>query len=294
MLGKNVTVRKTCSIAAATLIFAGCGPSEEIVQQLAQAEVVALQKDSLVAAVAEYAQVMSEISSELAAVELEGRDMLIALESPLAASRDSIIEKIRFMDERMAQSQQRLQQSRRRIGQLTSISDSLRASMESTISNYESVLSTHRESIASLTEQVAGLESETQRLASEIGTLESEIDDAAVVYYTIATEEELLERGIIEKQGGARVLFIFGKSGETLVPGRDLDPAMFTAIDSRAVNEIPVPNPDAAYSIVSRHSLAFLENTPDEDGNISGALRIASPIEFWSASPFLIIVADED
>ena len=294
MLGKNVMVRKTCWAAAASLILVGCGPSEEILQQLAEAEVVAAQKDSLVEAVAEYAQVMSVISTELAAVELEGREMLIAIESPLAASRDSIIEKIRFMDERIVQSERRLRQSRQRIGQLTSLSDSLRATMENTISNYESVLATHRESIASLTDQVSGLEQETQRLASEIGSLESEIDNANIVYYTIATKEELLERGIIEKQGGARVLFIFGKSGETLVPGRDLDPSMFTAIDSRAVSEIPVPNPDAAYSIVSRHSLTFLENMPDEDGKISGALRISSPADFWSASPFLIIVADDD
>ena len=290
MLGKNVNVRRNWWVATASLFLLGCGPSEEILQQLAQLEIVAAQQDSLVEAVAEYAQVMSEISSELAAVELEGREMMIAIESPLAASRDSILEKIRFMDERMALSEQRLRQSRQRIGQLTQLSDSLRATMETTISNYEGGLATHRESIAALSDQVASLETETQRLASEIGSLESEIDAANIVYYTIATKEELLERGIIEKQGGARVLFIFGKRGETLVPGRDLDPSMFTAIDSREISEIPVPNLDASYTIVSRHSMAFLENTPDEDGKISGTLRITSQNEFWSASPFLILV----
>jgi len=290
MFLKNVMARKTCWGAAVSLILLGCGPSEEIVQQLAQAEVVAAQKDSLLEAVAEYAQVMSEISSELAAVELAERELLVAVESPVAASRDSIIGKIQLMDERMAQSEQRLQQSRRRIGQLTQLSDSLRASMESTISNYESVLATHRASIASLNEQVTNLETETERLASEIGSLESEIDAANIVYYTIATEEELLERGIIEKKGGSRVLFIFGKRGQTLVPTPDLDPSAFTAIDARQVAEIPVPNPDAAYKIVSHHNLALLENTPDEDGFLRGPLRITSPEEFWSVSPFLIII----
>ena len=94
MLAKKRIVNKTCWIAAASLMLVGCGPSEEILQQLAEAEVVAAQKDSLVDAVAEYAQVMSEISSELAAVELEGRELLVAVESPVAASRDSILEKI--------------------------------------------------------------------------------------------------------------------------------------------------------------------------------------------------------
>ena len=290
MLGKHM--HRTLGFAAVSLLLVGCnrGPSEEILQQLAQLEIVTAQQDSLLEAVAEYAQAMSEISAELAAVELEGRELLIAIESPLFASRDSILGKIRFMDERMALSERRLRQTRQRIGQLTQLSDSLRATMESTISNYESVLATHRESIATLTDQVTGLQTETDRLASEIGSLESEIGDANTVYYTIATKEELLERGIIEKQGGARVLFIFGKRGETLVPGRDLDPSMFTAIDSREISEIPVPNNDATYTIVSRHSLAFLENTPDDDGRISGPLRITSPSEFWSASPFLILV----
>jgi uncharacterized coiled-coil protein SlyX len=290
MLLKNAMARKTCWGAAISLILVGCGPSEEILQQLAQAEVVAAQKDSLVEAVAEYAQVMSEISSELAAVELAGRELMIAAESPVAASRDSIIGKIQLMDEQMAQSEQRLQQSRRRISQLTQLSDSLRASMESTISNYESVLATHRASIASLNEQVTNLQAETETLAAEIGSLENELTSANTVYYTIATEDELLERGIIEKKGGSRVLFIFGKRGQTLVPAADLDASAFTAIDAREVSEIPVPNPDAAYKIVSHHNLALLENTPDEDGYIHGPLRITAPAEFWSVSPFLIII----
>ena len=292
MLGKHVNARTTGWLVAASIVLAGCGPSEEVLQQLAQLEIVTAQQDSLMGAVAEYAQVMSEISAELAAVELEGQEILIAIESPVAASRDSILGKIQLLDDRLQQSEERLRQSRWRISQLNQLSDSLRTTMESTIANYEGVLATHRESIASLNDQVASLQVETERLATEIGSLENEIDEASKVYYTIATMEELLERGIIEKQGGARVLFIFGKRGETLVPGRDLDPTQFTAIDRRAVTEIPVPNPDAAYTIVSRHNLEFLENVPDEEGQIQGPLRITSPNEFWDASLFLIIVEE--
>jgi len=292
MLGKTVHVCRTGLFAAATIALAACGPSEEIQQQLAQLEIVTAQQDSLVGAVAEYAQVMSEISAELAAVELEGRELMIVAESPLAASRDSILGKIQFMNERMEQSEQRLRQARWRVSQLTSISDSLRTTLESTIENYEDVLASHRESITSLTEQVESLEVETERLASEVGTLENELTEANTVYYTIATQDELLERGIIEKKGGSRVLFIFGKRGQTLVPARDLDPSMFTQIDSREVSEIPVPDPDAAYTIVSMHNTELLENQPDEDGKIRGDLRITSPSDFWSASPYLILVTD--
>lgn len=292
MLGRDVDVKRRWWIAVAAIGIVGCGPSEEVQQQLAQLEVVTARQDSLVDEVAEYAQIMSEISSELADVEMEGRELLIAVESPLAASRDSILGKIRYITERMEHSEQRLAQSRRRVRQLTHISDSLRTTLENTISNYEDVLATQRESIETLTDRVTNLEGENERLASEVDTLENELTDARTVYYTIATRKELLERGIIEKKGGSRVLFIFGKRGETLVPCRELDPNQFTAIDSREVSEIPVPDPEATYTIVSRHNIALLENQADDDGRIRGDLRIASPEEFWSASPFLILVSD--
>lgn len=292
MFGKSVKLRNKFWFAAAAVILAGCGPSEEVQQQLAQLEVVTARQDSLLASVAEYAQVMSEISAELAAVELEGQELRIAVESPVTASRDSILGKIRLLDDRLQQSEERLRQSRWRVSQLTQLSDSLRSTLESTIENYEGVLATHRESITTLTNQVTELEAETERLAANIDDLEEDLTEASTVYYAIATKDELLERGIIEKKGGARVLFIFGKSGETLVPASNLNPADFTAIDMREVSEIPVPNPDAAYMIVSHHNVAYLENTPDDDGRIYGPLRITSPADFWSASPFLIIVED--
>lgn len=291
MSGKDAHVRLGM-LATAMVLAAGCGPSAEIREQLAQAEIVTAQKDSLVEAVTEYAQVMSEISAELATVEIAGQELLIAVESPIAASRDSVLGKIRAMNVQLEESETRLRQSRRRIAGLSHLSDSLRATMDSTISNYENVLATHRESIEALTERVTGLEAQTEALAAEVGALEDEVTDASTVYYAIATKDELLERGIIEKQGGARTFFIFGKRGETLVPGRDLSPDDFTAIDSREISEIPLPNPDAGYTVVSLHNLAFLENLPDEDGKIHGSIRISSPSEFWSASPFLIIVEE--
>ncbi len=292
MQGKDRHVVGFGWLATAMLLVVGCGPSAEIREQLAEAEIVAAQKDSLVQAVAEYAQVMSEISAELAAVDMAGQELLIAAESPVATSRDSVLGKIRAVNARLEESETRLRQSRGRIRRLTHLSDSLRATMDSTIANYENVLATHRESIETLTERVTGLQAETEALAAEVSELEDEVTEASTVYYAIATKDELLERGIIEKQGGARTLFIFGKRGETLVPGRDLSPDDFTAIDSREISEIPLPNPEVAYQVVSLHNLAFLENVPDEDGKISGSIRIASPSEFWSASPFLILVEE--
>src|SRR2546427_9635158 len=45
----------------------------------------------------------------------------------------------------------------------------------------------------------------------------------------------------IVKEGGSRFLFVLWKSGQTLQPARELDPAAFHAIDKTKVTEIPFP-----------------------------------------------------
>lgn len=264
-----------------------CGPSEEVQQKLAELETVSAQKDSLLLTVADYGRLVSDISAELAKVEVRGRELAVSTESPLAATRDSMIEKIRYLTERVDQSARQLRASRRRIEELTQLSDSLRTTLETTIANYESVIESQRERIAALTTQVAELETRNAELAAEVDTLTTE---ANTVYYVVGTKDELLQKGLVQKEGGARFLFIFGKRGETLVPARDLEPSEFTAIDKREVREIPLPEPDEEYTIASRHDLSYLETPPDEKGKIHGSIRIAEPDRFWSTSKFLIIV----
>ncbi|NIM52492.1 MAG: hypothetical protein GTN62_14270 [Gemmatimonadales bacterium] len=275
----------------ALLALVGCGPSEELQQQLQQQladlTLVSAQRDSLLQEVADHARHMSEISAELAKVQVEGKALTVTAESPIQAARDSVLQKIKYITTRVNQTEARLRESRRRIRALTRLSDSLRTTLEETIANYESVIATQRETIAQLTEAVTNLKADNVRLAAQVDTLEAE---ASTVYYVIGTKDELLEQGLVKKEGGARFLFIFGKRGETLVPARDLDPSQFTAIDKREVTEIPLPEPDKTYRVASRQDLAYLETPPDEKGRITGDLRIASPDEFWTASKFLIIV----
>ena len=289
MLSKNRVVTRWGLLPVALLALGACqfGPSPETQQKLRDLETVSAQKDSLLLAVAEHARMMSEISAELAAVQVRGKQLEVSTESPLAAARDTMIQKIRYLTARVDESDQRLRDSRRRIQELTSLSDSLRATLEATIDNYERVLETQRETIASLTEQLNNLEVENVRLAAQVDTLEAE---NTTVYYVIGTKDELLERGIVEKEGGARFLFIFGKRGETLVPTRNLDPGAFTAINKREVTEIALPDADREYRIASRQALEYLATPPDEKGRIAGSLEITAPEEFWSASKFLIIV----
>ncbi len=274
-------------LPVALMALVGCGPSDEVRQKLNELAVATAQRDSLLHEVADNARLMSEISAELAEVQMEGERLVVAAESPIQARRDSVMERIRYVTARVEETEGRLRQSRARIRALATLSDSLRGTLEETISNYESVIEIQRETITRLTEQIETLHAENVQLAAQVDTLDAETN---TVFYVIGTKDELLERGIIQKEGGARFLFIFGKRGETLVPARELDESVFTPIDRREVTEIELPATGKEYKIVSRQDVVYLETPPDERGRVFGNLKITSPDEFWSGSKYLIIV----
>jgi len=291
---QKTTACSVVGLAALTMVgLVACGPPKE---RIAELEAAAAQRDTLLQEVADLAQLMSDVNEELANVQLEGVE-LAATESPRQAVRDSMLTRIRVMNARLDSTQTRLQESRRRVRGLTQISDSLRRTLEATIASYERMLEAERTTIATLTTQVQSLEAETVRLAVAVDTLSAAVDtlrtEAETVYYVIGTKQELLERGIAAEEGGARVLFIFGRAGKTLVPGRDLDPADFMPINKWSDTRIALPDSSRTYRIVSRQDVGQLAVPPDEKGRMQGtALEIVDPGAFWAASKFLIVVQE--
>src|SRR5207247_2053966 len=194
----------------ALLMAAGCkqGPSPEVQARIDSLSQASSQRDRLMQEVAENTRLVSEISRELARVNVPARALKVSGESPLRASRDTLIQKIRYMTTRVKE-----------------------------------------------------------------------------------IEPRLKERGMSTEEGGARFLFVLWKSGKTLVPSRNLDPGVFTVADRRHFTELPLPESDKEYRIVSRQDTSALENPPDHDGKITGhGVKIADPAKFWANSKYLIIV----
>jgi hypothetical protein len=284
------------------------------------------QRDSLFSDVADNARLITQITEELNKVEGLSEPDSATVESPASATRERLLHKVQQVTTKLAESEQRLAQNRRQIRAATRRNDSLSTKVtefEKMIADFEAMLESQRTTVASLTERVTALETENLALRDTITTMETEENTA---YYVVGTKEELLERGIITKEGGSRVLFIFGKRGETLTPARQLDPSQFTAIDIRQVQEIPLPDSSAEYLIASRQNLDFLatgaaygveygpaetpvyQETPPADtqqaaqgdqdelekkkekGRVKGAIRITDPEQFWLPSKFLIVV----
>ncbi|HLB81880.1 MAG TPA: hypothetical protein VJJ54_02220, partial [Gemmatimonadales bacterium] len=181
-----------------------------------------------------------------------------------------------------------LKESETRIKELTTISDSLRNDLAATMQNLQGVIENQKETIDALNQQVETLTAENLALKD---TLENMSTISNTVYYVVGTKDELERKGVIQEEGGARFLFVLWKSGKTLVPARNLDPSEFTQADRRHFTELPLPEPDKEYRIVSRQDTSALDTPPDHDGKLSGhAVKIADTARFWANSKYLIIV----
>lgn len=276
---------KTVKFTLAALVFAvaACGTSAETERKLAELEQANAQKDSLMQEVALSSRMLSDINVELAKVRVRTNRLRVSSESPVTASHDTLIAKLRYVVNRVRETESALSQERERVKSLTSLSDSLRATLDSTVGNLQTMIATQKQTIDLLTEQVNTLTTENVALR----------DSLATGYYVIGTREELKKKGILTEQGGGRVLFILWRTGKTLQPARNLDPDLFTAIDTRQVTQIPLPLASAEYRVASLQDLEYIAEER-KDGKYSGTptLTITSAVDFWRNSKFLIIIRE--
>lgn len=156
-----------------------------------------------------------------------------------------------------------------------------------------------RDSLATEVQHVADMTASIEQQAQAVAMLQARLDDLtkdlgaaraayAKAYYVIGTEDELIKKGIIVKEGGANLLI--KRLGRTLVPARDLKPDVFTAIDTREVHTIDVPDTTRKYQIVSRQSLDDAKVAMRDGNTFRGSLEIPEAERFWSTSKYLIIV----
>lgn len=289
----SIRILSTAGLALAGALACSGKPSPALQARIDSLQAASNERDRLVQEMAQDARMISDVSAELAKVQVRGK-LNVSSESPGQASRDSVVQKVRYIATRLSQSEQSLRASERRVRSLTSVSDSLRNTLAATIANYDSVITNQREQLVAFAATLDTLKGENTALIAVNGALRDTVGDLTLrdntVYYIIGTKDELVQRGIIEETGGSRFLFVLWKSGKSLQPARSLDPSAFTAIDKRQVTAIPLPDSTKAYHIASRQDVSALATPPDNGGNVHGAVRIAEPVRFWSGSKFLIIV----
>lgn len=286
---------KTLRFLPLLLISAACGDAREqaradslqalTAEQLALTERLSAQKDSLTTVILDADAFVAQIDSQISRVRgMKSRRKREPLESPIEEqlrARKEMLDRVAAVVQRANRTADELAESRRRESELRGERDSL----QSRLAEERAMIAFLDETIQRHTATILDLQTRVDSLLTETRTLGERHYRA---YYVIGTEDQLLEKGILRREGGANLLVV--RVGETLMPSRQFPPEHFTAIDQREVREIPVPDTTRRYRIVSRQSLAGAE-VGSLDGSIfRGPIRVTDTERFWGSSRYLIIV----
>jgi len=281
-------------VAAAGL--AACGPSKEHAradsataaaasEQTRLATQLAAQKDSLTRVVLQADEFIMHIDSSISKVKgLPKSKAKTATLDPLAQqiqNRKAVMARVDALVARAQQTASQLARANKDNATLRAqlASDSVMiADLNSTIQRQTAMMGTMSSRIDSLT-------GETVRLGATIADLENQKNKA---FYVIGSEDELLKRGVIVREGGANLLI--AHPGRTLQISRTADPKEFTEVDQRGTKSIAMPDSSGRYKVVSRQSLDYATVNERDKDTFRGNLQIADVSRFWGPSRFLVIV----
>ena len=270
-------------VAAAGL--AACGPSKEHAradsataaaasEQARLATQLAAQKDSLTRVVLQADEFIVHIDSTISKVKGLPKAKKNASLDPLAQqieNRRAVMQRVDALVARANKDNATLR------AQLASDSTMI-ADLNSTIQRQTAMMS-------SMSTRIDSLTGETVRLGATIAELETQ---KAKAFYVIGSEDELLKRGVIVREGGANLLI--AHPGRTLQIARTADPSEFTEVDQRGTKVITMPDTTHRYKVVSRQSLDYATVSDRDKDTFRGNLKIAEPARFWGPSRFLVIV----
>ena len=289
-------------VMATLTLLAACNAREEQAradslraateEQLALSMTLSAQKDSLTRVILEADDFIMQIDSQIRTVKgLPVSKRKQPLESPMAEQierRKEVLARVDALVKRTNQTARQLAESREREAQLRGEKAALEqqlAAAQTRFADDSGMIGQLTTTIQRQTDMIATLELRIDSLVTETKTMGERHYRA---YYIVGTEEELIEKGIVQKEGGANLLI--ARPGQTLQPSRRLDPSLFTPIDQRQVREIAVPDTTRRYRLVSRQNLAAADVDERDETTFRGNLRIADASQFWASSRYLILV----
>lgn len=301
-------MRRILYVAPLLLALACNQNKEELTKALADAQSLAAEKDSLITEVLETSKFVNGVNEELAKARSALVTNAATAESGTPAERDRVartaaLERVQALVGRLNETEQRLEQSTQRARSLAGRNGTLLKQIEEYKASVDSLQVTAQRTevelrgvIDSQTVQIAGLNQtlDTARtvnaqLTTDKTALQDTVTDLThyknTVYYVAGTEEELMKKGVVVKEG-SKFLFFGGKQ---LHPARNLDSSVFTPLDKTSALTIDLPA-DHEYKLVSRQDLEAVDTTSLKDGKVTGQLRIAQPETFWAPSKYLILV----
>jgi hypothetical protein len=277
-------------------VFAACGPSKDRLradsiavaastEQARLSKQLAAQKDSLTRVVLQADDFIMHIDSSVSRVvgkpKTKKKDAKLDPLAQQLQNRKAVMERV---DALVA----RTRETAKQLAKANKDNEELKAQLatdEAMINDLNSTIQRQTATIDALSTRVDSLNGVTREMGATIASLEAQHNKA---FYVIGKEDELLDRGVIVREGGANLLI--AHPGRTIQISRNADASAFTAVDQRAKDVIEMPDPTRRYRVVSRQSLdyATVENRDNE--SFTGNLKISKPAQFWGASRFLVVV----
>ena len=247
---------------------------------------LAAQKDSLERVVDDADNFIAKIDSSVSRVKglPKGKASSAKLESPIdqqLQARKDMLARVNALVERTRATAKELQAAQAREKELRGENEKLQAKLDSAQAQINDLIAQVEKHVTTIGE----LNARTDSLITVLDDVRSTFSRAYVI---IGKEKDLIQKGVIVKEGGANLLV--ARVGRTLVPARRLDKELFTPIDTRYLSEITMPDTSRTYMIVSRQSLDDAQVEERDRTWFRGNLKITSPDQFWAPSRFLIIV----
>jgi hypothetical protein len=291
-----MNTRRLSVASLALLGLAACGPSKD-----------RLRADSIaVAASSEQARLSKQLAAQkdsLTRVVLQADDFIMHIDSsvsrvvgkPKSKKKDAKLDPLaqqlqnrKAVMERVDALVARTRETAKQLAKANKDNEELKAQLatdEAMVNDLNATIQRQTATIDALSTRVDSLNGVTREMGATIASLEAQHNKA---FYVIGKEDELLERGVIVREGGANLLI--AHPGRTIQISRNAEASAFTAVDQRAKDVIEMPDPTRRYRVVSRQSLdyATVENRDNE--SFTGNLKITKPAQFWGASRFLVVV----
>jgi regulator of replication initiation timing len=254
-------------------------------QQLQLMGQLSAQKDSLTKVILDADDFISKVDSKISSVKgIAGKKKGgKELESPIQqqlqnrkemlARVDALVKRAKETADQLAAARQKEAELKEENVMLQGENDSLRTAVDEN----QKMIAQFSETIERQAQTITNLETEIKTVGARLYT----------AYYIVGKERELLDKGVVVREGGANLLI--KRFGRTLQQARKLDPSLFTQIDQRETQVIVVPDSTKRYRLVSRQNLDHADVQERDGTTFTGNLKITDINGFWGPTRYLIL-----
>lgn len=284
-------IKRSLYITGIVIFLASCqGNKEELSRQQAVIDSLTRQLNEKDSSVNEFLKAFNEIEESL--LNVQNKQHVIESGSLSGESnldvRARIEEEIRAINEsmnetrnKMAELQSRLKKSNLKIAEL----EKMIARLNSTLAEKDAEIAALNEKLIAMNYKVEGLTREVSSLKAEKEAVSQELElksreaeqktvELNTVYYAIGTKKELIEKGVLSKEGQFSGPRAKGKLGVTF------NEKAFTRADLRTTTEL----------LLNSKKARLLSPHPEGSFTLTGEkLTITQPQEFWKASRYCVV-----